>query len=74
MSILETASVLKTMEFDVHWLVDRQHFINLPVLRLREPAVVHEAWKPVARRPNVDRNDVEPSDQGPIPGLSRARP
>ncbi|KAG5936369.1 hypothetical protein E4U60_002581 [Claviceps pazoutovae] len=74
MSILETGSVLKTTDFDVHWFVDRQHFINPPALRLREPAVVHEAWKPVARRPNAkasstardntrneltDRNDVE---------------
>ncbi|KAG5946266.1 hypothetical protein E4U59_004160 [Claviceps monticola] len=28
MSILETGSVLKTTDFDVHWFVDRQHFIN----------------------------------------------
>ncbi|KAG5996724.1 hypothetical protein E4U52_005939, partial [Claviceps spartinae] len=86
MSILETDSVLKTTDFDVHWLVDPrlQHFINLPALRLREPAVVHEAWKPVARRSNAKasstargstrngRNDVEPSDQGPIPSASQA--
>ncbi|KAG6307856.1 hypothetical protein E4U22_004303 [Claviceps purpurea] len=73
MSILETGSVLKTTDFDVHWFVDRQHFINPPALRLREPAVVRKAWKPVARRPNAkasstargstrnelsDRNDV----------------
>ncbi|KAG5948245.1 hypothetical protein E4U59_002046 [Claviceps monticola] len=73
MSILETGSVLKTTDFDVHWFVDRQHLINPPALRLREPAVVHEAWKPVARRSNAkasstargstrnkmtDRNDV----------------
>ncbi|KAG5920394.1 hypothetical protein E4U61_007917 [Claviceps capensis] len=71
LSILETGSVLKTTDFEVHWF----------------PAVVHEAWKPVARRPNAkasstargntrneltDRNDVEPSDQGPIPGSSQA--
>ncbi|KAG5930814.1 hypothetical protein E4U60_006797 [Claviceps pazoutovae] len=45
MSILETGSVLKTTDFNVHWFVDRQHFINPPALRLREPAVIHEAWK-----------------------------
>ncbi|KAG5948701.1 hypothetical protein E4U60_001053 [Claviceps pazoutovae] len=69
-----TIAVLKNTDFDVHWFVDRQHFINPQALRLREPAVVHEAWKPVARRPNAkasstargstrneltDRNDVE---------------
>ncbi|KAG6161424.1 hypothetical protein E4U11_003438 [Claviceps purpurea] len=70
-SILETGSVLKATDFDVHWFVDRQHFINPPALRLREPAVVHKAWKPAARRPKAtstargstrnvltDRNDV----------------
>ncbi|KAG5924108.1 hypothetical protein E4U61_001507 [Claviceps capensis] len=74
MSILETGSVLKTTDFDVNWFANRQHFTNPPALRLCEPAVVHEAWKPVARRPNAkasstargstrneltDRNDVE---------------
>ncbi|KAG6220330.1 hypothetical protein E4U25_001048, partial [Claviceps purpurea] len=34
MSILETGSVLKATDFDVHWFVDRQHFINPPALRL----------------------------------------
>ncbi|KAG5937673.1 hypothetical protein E4U60_001777 [Claviceps pazoutovae] len=43
MSILETGSVLKTTDFDVHWFVDRQHFTNPSALRLREPAVVQEA-------------------------------
>ncbi|KAG6171964.1 hypothetical protein E4U51_008033 [Claviceps purpurea] len=70
-SILETGSVLKATDFDVHWFVDRQHFINPPALRLRQPAVVHKAWKPAARRPKAtstargstrnvltDRNDV----------------
>ncbi|KAG6313579.1 hypothetical protein E4U44_002505 [Claviceps purpurea] len=47
MSILETDSVLKTTDFDVHWFVNRQRFINPPALRLREPAV-HGAWQAAA--------------------------
>ncbi|KAG6285134.1 hypothetical protein E4U46_006183 [Claviceps purpurea] len=74
MSILESGDVLKTTDFDVHWFVNRQHFINPPELRLREPAVVRNVFKPAARRPNAkasstargsirseltDRNNVE---------------
>ncbi|KAG6153808.1 hypothetical protein E4U11_006824 [Claviceps purpurea] len=74
MSILESGDVLKTTDFDVHWFVNRQHFINPPELRLREPAVVRKVFKPAARRPNAkasstargsirseltDRNNVE---------------
>ncbi|KAG5950502.1 hypothetical protein E4U57_007672 [Claviceps arundinis] len=33
MSILESGDVLKTTDFDVHWFINRQHFINPPELR-----------------------------------------
>ncbi|KAG5992845.1 hypothetical protein E4U52_002483 [Claviceps spartinae] len=42
-SILETGSMLKTTDLDVHWFVDRQHFRNPPAPRIREPTVAHKA-------------------------------
>ncbi|CCE30110.1 uncharacterized protein CPUR_03958 [Claviceps purpurea 20.1] len=46
MSILESGDVLKTTDFDVHWFVNRQHFINPPELRLPLKPLGRSAARP----------------------------